>query len=94
MREPTPGRTFGRVADAYARTRPRYQPAALERAAAELAQVVAVEPDEAMRARFDGEIPDDEREAIACRAYPLMDDVYELRVVTYLYWRLLPCATR
>ena len=235
MAEPAPGRTFGRVADAYARTRPRYTPAALDRAIAELAleagatvldlgagtgnltralrerfaTVVAVEPDEEMRARFDGDalagsaeeiplpdgsvdavfvgeayhwfdhdralpeiarvvrpgggvgvlsrswgeqeqpgllprpfaaeldavwarfhadrrfpdlaaglegpvrfeetvpisgrdlvdlhltastpasIPDDEREAIAQRAYPLMDDRYDLRVVTALYWRLL-----
>ena len=31
-------------------------------------------------------IPDDERAAIAERAYPLMDDWYEMRVVTELYW--------
>lgn len=31
-----PGQTFGRVADAYARTRPRYQPEALDRATTEL----------------------------------------------------------
>jgi ubiquinone/menaquinone biosynthesis C-methylase UbiE len=237
LAEQTPGRTFGRVADAYARTRPPYQAAAIERAAAELrlgpdatvldlaagtgnltralrerfAHVIAVEPDEGMRARFAGEIlagaaeeipladdsveavfvgeayhwfdharalpeiarvvrpggglavlsrswgeqeqpgllpqpfaaeldeiwarfhagrgvfpdltaglegparfeetiavsgrdlvdlhltastpasiPDDERDAIAERAYPLMDATYELRVVTTLYWRLLP----
>jgi SAM-dependent methyltransferase len=34
-------------------------------------------------------IPADDREAIARRAYPLMDDAYDLRVVTDLYWRLL-----
>jgi SAM-dependent methyltransferase len=77
-----PGSTFGRVAEAYARTRPPYPRAAIERAAAELAltadsivldlgagtgnltrmlreqfaRVVAVEPDEAMRAQFDGEV--------------------------------------
>jgi SAM-dependent methyltransferase len=32
-------------------------------------------------------IPDAEREAIAERAYPSMDDAYDLRVVTYLYWK-------
>lgn len=32
-------------------------------------------------------IPDAEREAIAVRAYPLMEDDYELRVVTTLYWK-------
>ena len=31
-------------------------------------------------------IPDEERAALAARAYPLMDDVYDLRVVTDLYW--------
>lgn len=237
MAEQAPGRTFGRVADAYARTRPRYQPAAVDRAGAELglgpgatvldlaagtgnltralrerfARVLAVEPDEGMRALSDGEvlagtaeeipladgsvdavfvgeayhwfdharalpeiarvvrpggglavlsrswgepeqpgllprpfatdldevwarfhagrgafpdltaglegpvrfeetvalsgrdlvdlhltastpasIPAAEREAIAARAYPLMDASYEIRVVTMLYWRLLP----
>jgi len=34
-------------------------------------------------------IPDEEREAIAARAYPLMDDAYDLRVVTELYWKRL-----
>lgn len=34
-------------------------------------------------------IPDDERRAIAERAYPLMDDEYDLRVVTYAYWKRL-----
>jgi SAM-dependent methyltransferase len=34
-------------------------------------------------------IPDDEREAIAQRAYPLMAESYELRVVTSLYWKRL-----
>lgn len=78
----SPGETFGRVAEAYARTRPPYPRAAIERAAAELAltadsivldlgagtgnltralreqfvRVVAVEPDEGMRAQFDGEV--------------------------------------
>jgi SAM-dependent methyltransferase len=77
-----PGQTFGRVAEAYARTRPPYPRAAIDRAAVELgltpdaivldlgagtgnltrllrerfARVVAVEPDEAMRAQFDGEV--------------------------------------
>jgi len=32
-------------------------------------------------------ISEDERAAIAERAYPLMDDAYELRVVTTLYWK-------
>ncbi len=32
-------------------------------------------------------IPDDERAAIAERAYPLMEEEYEMRVVTTLYWR-------
>jgi SAM-dependent methyltransferase len=80
--EPAVGRTFGRVAEAYARTRPPYPRAAIDRAAAELgltaestvldlgagtgnltrtlreafAHVVAVEPDESMRAHFDGEV--------------------------------------
>jgi SAM-dependent methyltransferase len=35
-------------------------------------------------------IPAEEREAIASRAYPLMADAYDLRVVTAVYWRLLP----
>jgi len=86
----TPGRTFGRVAEAYARTRPPYPRAAVERAAVELrlgadatvldlaagtgnltrllrsvfAQVLAVEPDAAMRARFDGEVRRGSAEAI------------------------------
>ena len=77
-----PGRTFGRVAEAYARTRPPYSSAAIERAAHELgltgdatvldlaagtgnltaalrehfAHVVAIEPDAGMRAQFDGEV--------------------------------------
>jgi SAM-dependent methyltransferase len=34
-------------------------------------------------------IDDEEREAIAARAYPLMEDEYDLRVVTYLYWKRL-----
>ena len=78
----TPGTTFGRVAEAYARTRPPYPRAAVERAAVELglgadstvldlaagtgnltralrelfASVVAVEPDVEMRAQFDGDV--------------------------------------
>jgi SAM-dependent methyltransferase len=78
----TPGTTFGRVAEAYARTRPPYPRAAVERAAVELglaadatvldlaagtgnltrtlravfASVVAVEPDMEMRAQFEGDI--------------------------------------
>jgi SAM-dependent methyltransferase len=34
-------------------------------------------------------IPDDEREAIAERAYPLMEEAYDLRVVTNVYWKTL-----
>jgi SAM-dependent methyltransferase len=85
-----PGRTFGRVAEAYARTRPQYAPAALDRAATELAleagatvldlgagtgnltrallerfaAVIAVEPDERMRAQFEGEVCAGSAEAI------------------------------
>ena len=85
-----PGQTFGRVAEAYARTRPPYPRAAVEHAARELrlapsarvldlgagtgnltrtlrelfADVVAVEPDEGMRAQFDGEVLEGSAEAI------------------------------
>jgi SAM-dependent methyltransferase len=85
-----PGDTFGRVAPAYARTRPRYQPEAIDRAAHELglttastvldlaagtgnltkalrerfAHVIAVEPDAGMRAQFDGEVLAGTAEAI------------------------------
>jgi SAM-dependent methyltransferase len=85
-----PGQTFGRVADAYARTRPPYSRAAIELAAQELgltsestvldlaagtgnltralrdsfAHVVAVEPDEGMRAQFEGEVMAGTAEAI------------------------------
>jgi SAM-dependent methyltransferase len=78
----TPGTTFGRVAETYARTRPPYPRAAVERAAVELglgadatvldlaagtgnltrvlrelfASVVAVEPDMGMRAQFEGDV--------------------------------------
>ncbi|MGZ4315504.1 MAG: class I SAM-dependent methyltransferase [Gaiellaceae bacterium] len=88
--EPTVGLTFGRVAEAYARTRPPYAPAAIERAALALgltsnatvldlaagtgnltralrtvfAHVVAVEPDDGMRAQFDGEVLAGTAEAI------------------------------
>ena len=37
-------------------------------------------------------IPDDERAAIAARAYPLMDDEYDMRVVTELYWKRFATA--
>lgn len=85
-----PGRTFGRVAEAYARTRPPYQRAAVEHAARELglngesrvldlgagtgnltrtlrevfAHVIAVEPDDGMRAQFDGDVLAGSAEAI------------------------------
>ena len=85
-----PGETFGRVAEAYARTRPPYSPEVIERAAQELgltrestvldlaagtgnltralrdqfAQVIAVEPDAGMRAQFDGEVLAGTAEAI------------------------------
>jgi SAM-dependent methyltransferase len=93
-----PGQTFGRVAKAYARTRPPYQRAAIECAARELgltgestvldvgagtgnltralrelfANVVAVEPDAGMRAQFDGEVLDGSAESI-----PLSDGVVD-----------------
>ena len=35
-------------------------------------------------------IPDDEREAVAARAYPLMGEAYRLRVRTELWWTSLP----
>lgn len=35
-------------------------------------------------------IPAAERQEIAGRAYPLMAEAYDLRVVTSVYWRLLP----
>jgi SAM-dependent methyltransferase len=85
-----PGETFGRVAEAYARTRPPYPRAAVERAAHELgltrdatvldlaagtgnltrslrehfARVIAVEPDAGMRAQFAGEVLVGSAEAI------------------------------
>ena len=85
-----PGQTFGRVAEAYARTRPTYSPAVIERAARELgltsestvldlaagtgnltrslrgqfARVLAVEPDAGMRDEFDGEVLNGTAEAI------------------------------
>ncbi len=91
----SPGTTFGRVAEAYVRTRPPYSRAAVQRAAAELglgpdatvldlgagtgnltrtlrelfARVVAVEPDEQMRAHFDGDVLAGSAERI-----PLHDD--------------------
>lgn len=89
-----PGTTFGRVAEAYARTRPPYSRAVVERAVAELglsgdakvldlaagtgnltrtlrevfADVIAVEPDERMHSRFEGEML-----AGAAEAIPLED---------------------
>lgn len=88
--EPVPGRTFGRVAESYARTRPPYPRAAIDRAAAELwlaadavvldlaagtgtltralrgrfAEVLAVEPDAGMRERFEGNVLAGTAEAI------------------------------
>jgi SAM-dependent methyltransferase len=92
-----PGTTFGRVAEAYARTRPPYPAEAIERAAAELglapsatvldlaagtgnltralgeffADVIAVEPDESMRAHNDGAL------AGSAEAIPLDDDAVD-----------------
>jgi SAM-dependent methyltransferase len=86
----SPGTTFGRVAEAYARTRPEYSRAAVAFAAATLgldedatvldlaagtgkltralrerfAKVIAVEPDDAMRAWIDGEALAGSAEAI------------------------------
>ena len=34
-------------------------------------------------------IPDNERRAIADRAYPLMDDAYDMRIVTHVHWKRL-----
>jgi SAM-dependent methyltransferase len=88
--EGVPGRTFGRVAESYARTRPPYARAVIDRAAAELglgsgasvldlaagtgnltrtlracfAHVLAVEPDGDMRAHFDGDVRDGTAESI------------------------------
>jgi SAM-dependent methyltransferase len=96
--EPGPGRTFGRVAEAYDRTRPAYGAAALDRAASLLeldpggtvldlaagtgkltsalrdrfARVIAVEPDDAMRAYIAGESLAGSAEAI-----PLADDAVD-----------------
>jgi SAM-dependent methyltransferase len=90
-----PGRTFGRVADAYERTRPEYPPAAVERAAEGLSvrrdatvldlgagtgkltrllhgrfgHVLAVEPDDAMRAYIGSDAVAGSAEAI-----PLADE--------------------
>jgi SAM-dependent methyltransferase len=97
----SPGETFGRVAEAYARTRPPYSRAAIDRAADELgltsgstvldlaagtgnltralrerfAHVVAVEPDVGMRAQFDGEVLEGTAEAIPL-ADRLVDAVF------------------
>ena len=85
-----PGQTFGRVADAYERTRPEYPAEAVEHAVAELAleadatvldlaagtgkltrllrerfaNVIAVEPDEAMRVHIGGDARAGTAEAI------------------------------
>jgi SAM-dependent methyltransferase len=93
-----PGRTFGRVAEAYDRTRPAYGPEALDRAAELLglgpgavvldlaagtgkltarlrerfARVIAVEPDDGMRAFVAGESLAGSAEAI-----PLADDAVD-----------------
>ncbi len=37
-------------------------------------------------------ISDGDRDAIAQRAYPLMDDAYDMRVVTELYWKRFATA--
>jgi SAM-dependent methyltransferase len=93
-----PGRTFGRVADAYDRTRPAYGAEVLDRAASLLeldpgatvldlaagtgkltsalrdryARVIAVEPDDAMRAYIAGESL-----AGSAEAMPLADDAVD-----------------
>jgi SAM-dependent methyltransferase len=93
-----PGRTFGRVADAYDRTRPGYGPEVLDRAASLLeldtgatvldlgagtgklttalherfARVIAVEPDDAMRAHIGSDALAGSAEAI-----PLIDDAVD-----------------
>jgi SAM-dependent methyltransferase len=93
-----PGRTFGRVAEAYDRTRPPYGPQVIDRAASLLelgsaavvldlaagtgrltsalrerfARVIAVEPDDAMRAYVAGESLTGSAEAI-----PLTDDAVD-----------------
>jgi SAM-dependent methyltransferase len=86
----SPGQTFGRVAEAYARTRPPYPRAAIERAVQELGLtndatvldlaagtgnltralrehlglVIAVEPDAGMRSQFRGDVLEGTAEAI------------------------------
>lgn len=109
-----PGTTFGRVAAAYARTRPEYSRAAVAFAAEQLglsddatvvdlaagtgklttalrerfARVIAVEPDDAMRALVEGD-------AIAGRAedIPLADDAVDaVFVAEAFHWFDLECA--
>lgn len=102
-----PGNTFGRVAEAYARTRPPYSSAALERAASELglasdatvldlaagtgnltralrerfARVIAVEPDDEMRAFADDAL------AGSAEAIPLdADEVDAVFVGEAFHW--------
>ena len=96
--ETTPGRTFGRVAEAYERTRPEYPVAVVERWARELGlsraatvldlaagtgkltrvlqrcfdHVIAVEPDDAMRAYIEGDARAGSAERI-----PLGDDAVD-----------------
>jgi hypothetical protein len=99
----TPGTTFGRVAEAYARTRPPYPRAAVELGLGADATVLDPEGPEPFieHARISGRdlvdlhltgstpasLSDAERLEIAKRAYPLMDDEYDLRVVAELYWK-------
>jgi len=73
---------------------PDWQAAAGLEGPAELVDTVAISGrdlvDLHLTASTPASIPAAERAAIAERAYPLMDESYELRVVTYLYWRRLP----
>jgi hypothetical protein len=76
-----PGRTFGRVAEAYVRTRPPYPRAATERMSGR--DLVDLH----LTASTPASIPEEERATIDARAYPLMDVAYDVHVVTKLYWR-------
>ena len=70
---------------------PNWQAAAGLEGPVELVETIAISGrdlvDLHLTASTPASIDDDERAAIAERAYPLMDESYDLRVVTYLYWR-------